>query len=165
MDESPELEKLRERLDEEERSYAELLAAVDGLATFPLPFESRSDLPGQLHALNEAWPGMAAPTGLMPRALWGRAVWDVVSPAFEHQTDFNAILVQVLNGFIDESAKLYAHLRSVVSAVVQYQQRVLPLMDARDRVATALATTRAELILEAFDRRHEAMGRRLDGLL
>jgi O-antigen chain-terminating methyltransferase len=38
-------------------------------------------------------------------------------------------------------------------------------MDARDRVATALATTRAELILEAFDRRQEALGRRVEGLL
>jgi O-antigen chain-terminating methyltransferase len=38
-------------------------------------------------------------------------------------------------------------------------------MDARDRVATALATTRAELILEAFDRRQHSLGQRLSGLL
>jgi SAM-dependent methyltransferase len=38
-------------------------------------------------------------------------------------------------------------------------------VDARDRVATALATTRAELVLEAFDRRLESLGRRLEGLL
>ena len=39
------------------------------------------------------------------------------------------------------------------------------MMDARDRMASALATTRAELILEAFDRRLESLGRRLEGLL
>ncbi len=44
-------------------------------------------------------------------------------------------------------------------------QRVQPLVDARDRVATALATTRSELVLEAFDRRLESLGRRLEGLL
>jgi SAM-dependent methyltransferase len=44
-------------------------------------------------------------------------------------------------------------------------QRVLPVMDARDRVASALSTTRAELVLEAFDRRLESLSRRLQGLL
>jgi hypothetical protein len=41
---------------------------------------------------------------------------------------------------------------------------VQPVVDARDRVATALATTRSELLLEAFDRRLESMGRRLSAL-
>jgi SAM-dependent methyltransferase len=70
-----------------------------------------------------------------------------------------------LNGFVDESAKLYAHLRNLISVLVRHTQTVLPVMDARDRVATALATTRAELILESFDRRQEALARRLEGLL
>ena len=39
------------------------------------------------------------------------------------------------------------------------------MVDARDRRATAMATTRSELILEAFDRRLESLGRRLEGLL
>jgi len=47
---------------------------------------------------------------------------------------------------------------------VRYAQRVQPVVDARDRVATALATTRSELLLEAFDRRLESMGRRLSAL-
>ena len=38
------------------------------------------------------------------------------------------------------------------------------MVDARDRVATALATTRSELLLEAFDRRLESLARRLDAL-
>jgi SAM-dependent methyltransferase len=48
---------------------------------------------------------------------------------------------------------------------VRYLQRVLPVVDARDRLSGALATTRAELVLEAFDRRQESLGRRLTGLL
>jgi O-antigen chain-terminating methyltransferase len=88
-----------------------------------------------------------------------------MTPAIEHQTTFNAILVQVLNGFVDESARLYAQLRNLISALVRHTQTVLPVMDARDRVATALATTRAELVLEAFDRRQEALARRMEGLL
>ena len=47
---------------------------------------------------------------------------------------------------------------------MRYLQRVEPVIDARDRMATALATTRSELMLEAFDRRLESLGRRLDGL-
>src|SRR5205814_9755439 len=57
------------------------------------------------------------------------------------------------------------HVQEVVASLLRYLQRVLPVMDARDRVATALATTRAELILESFDRRQESLGRRLSGLL
>jgi O-antigen chain-terminating methyltransferase len=52
-----------------------------------------------------------------------------------------------------------------VSALVHYLQRVQPLMDARDRWSSGLAVTRSELILEAFDRRQEALGRRVEGLL
>jgi hypothetical protein len=164
MDESPE-QKLRARSDLEERAYADLLAKVDALASFRLPYEAKPDLPGQLQILNDAWPGLAPPSGWGPVAFWRRRVWNVVTPALEHQTDFNAILVEVLNGFIDESAKLYAHLRELVGATLRHTQTILPVMDARDRVATALATTRAELILEAFDRRQEALARRLEGLL
>jgi O-antigen chain-terminating methyltransferase len=39
------------------------------------------------------------------------------------------------------------------------------VIDARDRVVSALSTTRSELILEAFDRRQESLARRLEGLL
>ena len=50
--------------------------------------------------------------------------------------------------------------------LVQYLQRVLPGDGrARPRGSSALATTRAELILEAFDRRQESLARRLEGLL
>jgi SAM-dependent methyltransferase len=165
MDDSLELQDLRTRLAAEERGYAEFLAEIDALANFRLPFETRPDLPGQLQALNDAWPSLAPPTGISPAALWRKSVWRVMNPSIEHQTDFNAILVQVLNGFVDESAKLYAHLRNLISVLVRHTQTVLPVMDARDRVATALATTRAELILESFDRRQEALARRLEGLL
>ena len=58
-----------------------------------------------------------------------------------------------------------AHLAQLVSTLVQYLQRVLPMMDTRDRVSAGLATTRAELILEAFGRRQESASRRLEGLL
>jgi O-antigen chain-terminating methyltransferase len=66
---------------------------------------------------------------------------------------------------VDESAKLYGTLRNLIAAMVRHLQTVLPVMDARDRVSSALATARAELILEAFDRRLTSLGRRLEGLL
>jgi O-antigen chain-terminating methyltransferase len=88
-----------------------------------------------------------------------------MSPVVQRQEAFNSALVQLLNGYLDQTARLHARLGQVVSALVQYLQHVLPVMDARDRVASALATTRAELILEAFDRRQESLGRRLEGLL
>jgi SAM-dependent methyltransferase len=166
MDEHPELAQLRERLAEEERAYASFLATVDSLAGFPLPFENRPELPQVLEKLNQACAtGAPRPEkGGVSGAIQKRA-WDAVAPALERQAELNALVVQILNGFVDESAHLYGTLRNLIAAMVRHLQTVLPVMDARDRVATALATTRAELILAAFDKRQEALARRLDGLL
>ena len=71
-------------------------------------------------------------------------------------------LVQLLNAYLTQAEVLHARLRELAGALVCYAQRVEPVMDARDRVATALATTRLELLLEAFDRRLESLARRLD---
>jgi O-antigen chain-terminating methyltransferase len=164
-DESPDLRALRKKLDEEEAAYASLLAAVDALAAFPLPLEKLPDQPAQMKALNELWQAPAPPTagGLAGRAQ--RKAWDALAPARERQVAFNSALVRVLNGHLDETARLHSHLRELASTLVGYFQRLLPVMDVRDRLSSALATTRSELILEAFDRRQEGLARRLDGLL
>jgi SAM-dependent methyltransferase len=164
-DESPDLRALRKKLDEEEAAYASLLAAVDALAAFPLPLEKLPEQPGQMKALNELWQAPAPPTagGLAGRGQ--RKTWDALAPVRERQVAFNSALVRVLNGHLDETARLHSHLRELASTLVGYFQRFLPVMDARDRLSSALATTRSELILEAFDRRQEALARRLDGLL
>src|SRR5207249_7758287 len=94
-----------------------------------------------------------------------RRRWKEFAPVFQRQTEFNSTLVQILNAYLEETARLHARLAEMTSALVQYLQHVLPVMDARDRVSSALATTRAELILEAFDRRQESLARRLEGLL
>jgi O-antigen chain-terminating methyltransferase len=163
--EHPDLPKLRSRLEEEEAEYARLLSALDALASFPLPAEKIPELPERLAQINDLWRLPARPEGGgIAGALRTRA-WDALAPALERQQAFNSLLVQVLNRTLDETALLHAHLRNLVAALVRYLQRVLPVMDARDRAASALATTRAELILEAFDRRQEALARRLEGLL
>ena len=88
-----------------------------------------------------------------------------MAPALDRQVEFNSAVVQLLNGHLEDAARMRAHVAQVVSTLVQYLQRVLPVMDTRDRVSAGLATTRAELILEAFDRRQESAARRLEGLL
>ena len=165
MDEPPDLAALRTRLDEEERAYASLLASLDALAALPLPAQRLAALPQQMARLNQVWevPGPPAGGGLTGRAQ--RKRWELFAPVFQQQTEFNSTLVQILNGYLEETAGLHARLAEMTSVLVQYLQRVLPVVDARDRVATALATTRAELILEAFDRRQESLARRLEGLL
>lgn len=160
----PEIEALKQRLAEEESAYASVLAAVDALAGQPSLHDKLAALPEQLSELNKLWKAPPAPEsgGLLGRHR--HAVWNVVQPALARQEAFNSHLVQLLNGFVDETAKLHDHVRTVVSAVVAYMQRVQPMVDARDRFASSLSTARAELILEAFDRRQEEMGRRLEGL-
>ncbi len=165
MEEDPDLAALRARLEEEERAYAALLARLDALAALPLPAQRLPELPGKLERLNRLWeaPGPPEGGGLTGRAL--RKRWELFAPVFQRQTEFNGTLVQVLNSYLEETGAFHARLAEVTSVLVQYLQRVLPVMDARDRVASTLSTTRAELVLEAFDRRQESLGRRLQGLL
>jgi SAM-dependent methyltransferase len=161
----PGLDALRQKLDEEERAYAEVLAAVDRLASFPLPAEAQPDLAARLARLNDLYALPARPpAGGFSGWLRSRA-WAAIQPSLERQTEWNALVVQVLNAYLGETAQLHARLREFSTAVVRYLQRVQPLVDARDRMASALATTRSELILEAFDRRLESLGRRFSGLL
>jgi O-antigen chain-terminating methyltransferase len=162
--EPEQLAALRQRLDREVSSYAAVLAAIDRLASLPLPAEALPELPEQLRRLNALWEPPPPPPDGGPLAL-RRRVWSAVTPALARQQEFNAVLVQLLNGYLDRTSRLHDQLRELVSALVGYLQRVLPVMDARDRLASALATTRSELILEAFDRRLESLARRLEGLL
>lgn len=158
------IDPLRERQQEEDAAYEAALAALDRLGSFPLPAENLRDLPAQLEAINRLWeaPAVEASSGLMGQ-IDGRAR-QALAPVIERQQEFNANLVRILNGTIAEEAKVAAHFREVAAALVRYAQRLLPTVDARDRLATAHATLRAELILDAFARRLESLHRRIDGL-
>ena len=117
-----------------------------------------------MQQLNTLWEAPPVPPMAGLQGGLKRRMWSIVSPTFARQQEFNSTLVQVLNGQLDETARLHARLRELVAALVRYLQHVLPVMDARDRVSSALATSRAELVLEAFDRRQESLARRVSGL-
>ncbi len=159
------LEELRARLDEEEGAYSEVLAALDRLATFRLPSEAAPEVRARLERLNTLWEMPPPPAGGGLGGALRQRAWEAVAPALERQSEFNATLVQLLNAHLGPLDHLHAHIRELASALVRYAQRVQPLVDSRDRVASALATTRSELVLETFDRRLESLGRRVEGLL
>jgi len=163
--EHPALEELRRRLEEEEDAYSQVLGAVDRLATFPLPAEAGPEIGERLATLNTLWTAPDPPTGGGLGDRMRRRAWDALAPVLQRQTQFNAALVQLLNAYTEHAERLHARLRELSGAIVRYAQRVQPLVDARDRVASALATTRSELILESFDRRLESLARRREGLL
>jgi O-antigen chain-terminating methyltransferase len=159
MDEDPDLLALGRVQEEQDAAYNALLTALDAASQFPLPAEELPALPEQLARLNTLWQTPTASGGLLGG--WPRGV---VAPALERQQEFNATLVQMLNGLVEQDARAFAHLRALIAALMRYLQRVLPAMDARDRTATALATSRSELILEAFDRRQESFAQKLAAL-
>jgi SAM-dependent methyltransferase len=167
-DDPPELQDLHFRLEELEASYAAALDAVDALAGFTLPAERRPEMAALRARLNElcAPPPERPPNaeqGWLGRKLQGGLSAEV-EQALARQREFDSVLVQLVNASAEERHHLDAHLRQAMDALVRYHQQVLPLVDARDRVSSALSTTRAELILEAFDRRLESLSRRLHGL-
>ncbi len=162
--EHPALVELRARLDEEERAYGEVLAALDGLAAFAVPAEAAPESRDRLAQLNALWSAAERPGGRGLRGALRRRVWDVLAPSLERQSGFNAALVQLLNARLDAEDRLHARLRELAAALVRYAQRVQPLVDARARVGAALATTRTELVLESFGRQLESQARRLEAL-
>ncbi len=163
--EHPALEELRLRLEQEEEAYAEVLAALDRLAASTPPAEAAPELHEKLAQLNALWSAPQPPSGGGPGGWLRRRAWDALAPAIERQTSFNATLVQLLNVRFEQADRLHARLRELVSALVRYAQRVQPLVDARARLASALATTHSELVLESFGRQLEAQGRRLGELV
>jgi len=162
--EHPALEALRARLADEEAAYAEVLAAVDRLSALTLPAEAAPEVRERLATLNSLWSSPEPPSEGGITGLARQQARAALAPALERQQAFNAALVQLLNAYLTQTDALQARLRELAAALVRYAQRVEPVIDARDRVATALATTRSELLLEAFDRRLESLARRLDGL-
>ena len=110
----PALEALRRRLEEEETAYAEVLAAVDRLASFSLPAEALPELPARLGRLNAS----GRRRRVRREAAWaepsGSAPGTRSRPPSARQTEFNALVVQILNGHLAETARLHAHLRELV---------------------------------------------------
>lgn len=157
----PVVEELRARLDAEEAAYAEVLAALDGLASFALPAESAPETRERLRQLNELWPAATPAAGSGLGARLQRRLFRALAPAFERQAAFNSALVQLLNARLEQDDRLHERLRALSAALVRYAQRVAPLVDARTRLGAALATTRSELLLEAFGRQLESSARRL----
>ncbi len=161
--EHPAVEALLSRQAEEDAAYAEVLAALDAVAQAAASAGATAS-PADVEHLNSAWSAAARPPGGGMSGALRAVAWDALAPALERQASWNAALVRVLNAQVARADELRRRVAELSAALVRYAQRVQPLLDARDRVAGALATTRSELLLEVFDRRLESLGRRLDRL-
>ena len=171
--EDPGLSELKQKLSEEERTYAELLALLDELAEAQLPYDLDPEIPTQLSKLNETWEigevgaGDRSSDSTIPRGLKGllrRTVRKLIEPelaplkeALARQQAFNSFAVQFLNRYIDAAHQHALRLREFSSALVRYAQRVDRLADTKDRLYAHLGNTRNDLLLEAMDKRVETI--------
>jgi len=167
--EDPGLSELKQKLSEEERTYAELLALLDELAEAHLPYDLDPEIPSQLSKLNETWeigeigpPSDSIPGGL--KGLLRRTVRKLIDPelaplqeALARQQAFNSFTVQFLNRYMDAAHQHALRLGEFSSALVRYAQRVDRLADAKDRLYAQLGNTRNDLLLEAMDKRVETI--------
>jgi SAM-dependent methyltransferase len=158
------LEALRHRLEDEESAYAAALKALDELAAFPLPEETGPEIQDLLRELNGLWAPAARSPGRGLAGVLARFTLAATGPLFEQQMRFNEVLVRLLNAQLGHTARHHARLRELAEGLVRYAQRVEPMMDARDDMRVARTPTRAEQVLEVFDRRLESMAERLEGL-
>jgi len=163
--EHPALQPLRVRLKDEEAAYADALAAVDRLAALLPPEEAAPEVRADLGEINTLWSAPVPPEGGGLGSVLGRRAWTALSPAMARQERFNAALVRLVNAHLERTARFNTSLRELAGALVRYAQRVEPVMDARDRMSVAAAPTRADVVLEAMDRKVESTSQRLDGLI
>ena len=159
------LASLARRLEDEEASYAEALAALDRAAQVALPEETGPEVRELVAELN----ALAAPAPLEPAAGLGRLIErrarGALSPALERQARFNAVLARLLNAQLEHAARYHARLRELSEALVRFAQRVEPVVDARDEMRVARTPTDAQQAIAAFDRRLASFGERLSGLV
>jgi uncharacterized coiled-coil protein SlyX len=161
MPTAAEIEALRARLEETERAYAGALAALDALANRP-PAEDAT--PHPLAELARPREPAARPDGTGLAGAFDRRAWDAAAPALEAQAAFDERLLQVLHHLAAEQSQNAARVREALAALLRVLQRVQPVMDLRDRVASAHATLASERKLEILDRRTEALASRLRAL-
>ncbi|HLE20797.1 MAG TPA: class I SAM-dependent methyltransferase [Vicinamibacteria bacterium] len=171
--EDPGLRELKQKLSEEEESYAQLLAQLDVIAQAQLPYELDSEIPSQLGKLNASWeidPSKSAapkkdvspPGGL--KGLLRRIVRRLLEPelaplqdALARQQAFNSFTVQFLNRYMDAAHRHALRLREFSSVLVRYAQRIDRLADAKDRLYAQLGNTRSDLLLDGMDKRIESI--------
>jgi O-antigen chain-terminating methyltransferase len=157
------LQELKDKLDEEETIYAELLAALDSLSDNPAPYERDVELPQLLARLNETWqsePGPARGTGGVARRLTRKLIEPEIAPlreALTLQQTFNSYLVQFLNRYVETAHDRARGMSELSSTLVRFAQRIDQLADAKDKLYAKLGNTRTDLLLEAMDKRLETI--------
>lgn len=168
MSSEPTLTELQAALAEEERLYSELLEKLDGLARFRAPYDEDESLAPRLEGLNQS-PALvepelssAAPTGL--KGLAQRLARRLMEPeiaaltnALDQQRSFNSKLVQFLNRFAESVNRGAAAQAEFTSTLIGFAQRIDRLADSKDRLYASLGNTRADLLLEAMDKRLETV--------
>ena len=157
----------KKKLDEEEAIYLEFLARIDGLSANPAPYERDPRIPELLSELNRSVALPAEPVPSPPKGLKGlvRSVARrLIEPelarfesVFARKREFDSTLVQFLNRLSESSNASAARAAEFASALIGFAQRVDRLADAKDRLYASLGNRRSDLLLDAMDKRLEAV--------
>jgi O-antigen chain-terminating methyltransferase len=156
------LQELKDKLGEEEKIYAELLAELDRLAVNPAPSERDVELTPLLTRINETWQIEPEPrrAGGIIRRLALKIIESEIAPlreALSRQQSFNSQLVQFLNRYTEAVHDRAARMSELTSTLVRFAQRIDRLADAKDKLYATLGNTRTDLLLEAMDKRLETI--------
>lgn len=182
MSTEPTLTELKKKLSEEQELYADLLSKLDSLASIRAPYDEDEALAPLLEDLNQsvalAPPETSASRKSGLKGLAQRFARRFVEPeiaglthALEAQRAFNSNLVQFLNRFAVTVNRTEAAHAEFTSTLIGFAQRIDRLADSKDRLYASLGNTRADLLLEAMDKRLETvrlgvrkMQHRVDGM-
>jgi SAM-dependent methyltransferase len=161
------LAELRTKLDEEESIYLDFLARIDRLSANPAPYDRDPRLPDLLVELNRSVATPAGDPAPRPGGLkgllrrWARRLLEPdlarLETALAKRRELDSTLVQFLNRLSEHTNASAARAAELASALVGFAQRIDRLADAKDRLYASLGSRRSDLLLEAMDKRLEAV--------
>lgn len=170
----PTLSRLKQKLQEEEAIYGDLLSELDEASSIPAPLESDPGLTERLDSLNRSpalisQPDITSGSGIK---FWlRRVVRRFVEPelALIHrelaeQKSLNSELVQFINRYTELSHLSFSRTARLSSVLVGFAQRIDRLADAKDRLYVSLSNDRNDLMLEAMDKRLTSAASTVDSM-
>jgi 2-polyprenyl-3-methyl-5-hydroxy-6-metoxy-1,4-benzoquinol methylase len=160
LDELPIREKLDlliELREKEDEIYNKFLTLADQSCEVPLPHELSSRLLEIKEALNRSFDVTANAFGNLQNEdalFWkdvARKTSEYLQPFVKDQGEFNGAMVHLINELITALTESFSRIRQFHSVLIQYFQRIIPVLDARSREVSALHREDFELIYEKLD--------------
>ncbi|MCI0417030.1 methyltransferase domain-containing protein [bacterium] len=150
------LEELRTLRKKEEEEYGKILTLLDQRWEFPLPSEFSKQLEEVKEALNRSWDISQEAFSVFhneDRVFWKEvagASAEYITPVVRQQKEFNSLVVHLINEFLAAVTQALGSIRDFQSMLILYFQRIIPVVDTKNREMIGIEDKNVALNLNKF---------------